>query len=60
MARSFVALRNVDPGFEAAGVMTFSFSLPDAEYPDEDQVLDFHRRLTERLMALCQVLLVWA
>lgn len=49
MFRSFVALRKVDPGFEAAGLMTFRFALPYAEYTEPDQVLQFQRQLTERL-----------
>jgi len=52
MARSFVALRGVDPGFEAAGLLTFSYALPDVEYPEATQVLDFHRQLTDRLAAM--------
>ena len=34
MARSFRALRRVDPGFAAADRLTFRLSLPTAEYPD--------------------------
>ncbi len=49
MLRSFLALRNVDPGFEATGLMTFRFALPGAEYGDPQQVLDFHRRLSDEL-----------
>jgi len=49
MLRSFVALQDVDPGFESAGLMTFRFGLPGAEYQDPRQVLDFHRELSERL-----------
>jgi predicted permease len=49
MLRSFVALRNVHPGFEPAGLLTFRFGLPGAEYADPQQVLDFHRQLSDRL-----------
>ncbi len=49
MLRSFVALRKVDPGFDPAGLMTFRFALPYAEYSDPHQVLDFQRRLHDRL-----------
>jgi len=52
MLRSFSALRDVDPGFEAEGLLTFQYSLPEAEYADAALVLDFHRRLTERLAAI--------
>ena len=49
MIRSFIALRGVDPGFEPAGLMTFRFALPRAEYPEGAQVLDFSRQLSDRL-----------
>ena len=39
MVRSFIAIRDVDPGFEPAGLLTFSFGLPDAEYPGGAEVL---------------------
>jgi predicted permease len=52
MFRSFVAIRNVDPGFEPEGVMTFRYGLPDAEYPEAQGVVDFQRRLTDRLAAM--------
>ena len=52
MLRSFVALRSVEPGFEAAGLMTFRFGLPRAEYEDGGLVLDFHKRLSDRLAAM--------
>jgi predicted permease len=52
MLRSFAALRDVDPGFEAEGLLTFAYSLPEAEYADAAMVIDFHRRLSERLRAL--------
>lgn len=49
MLRSFVALRDVDPGFEAAGLMTFRFALPGAEYTEPAGVLGFQRELSDRL-----------
>ena len=52
MLRSFIALRRVDPGFESEGSMTFSLALPRAEYPEPGRVLDFHRRLNDRLAAI--------
>ncbi len=33
MARSFVKLREVDPGFQARNVLTMRIALPDAKYP---------------------------
>jgi predicted permease len=52
MLRSFVALRNVDTGFEPAGLLTFRFALPGAEYDDPAQVLAFHQQLSDRLTAI--------
>ena len=52
MLRSFLGLRNVNPGFDAAGLLTFRFALPGAEYPNAQQVVDFHRRLGDRLGTL--------
>lgn len=49
MARSFVALRGVDAGFEDDERMTFKVSLPVAEYPEAEDVSAFHRSLQERL-----------
>ncbi len=52
MARSFWALRKVDPGFDTEGVLTFRVSLPAAEYPDGDDTVLFYRRLFENLRGL--------
>ncbi|MEM7417021.1 MAG: ABC transporter permease [Gemmatimonadota bacterium] len=60
MLRSFNALRTVDPGFAPDGVLTFAIGLPNAEYSEPSQVLDFHRQLDERLAALPGVSLVGA
>jgi len=49
MMRSFVALRGVDPGFDADGLLTFSIGLPTGEYDEPREVLDFHRQLIDRL-----------
>lgn len=47
--RSFVHLRNVDPGFRTEGVLSVQISVPSARYPDRDQVLSFWDRLGEML-----------
>jgi predicted permease len=52
MLRSFMALRDVDLGFEPAGLLTFRFALPGAEYESGEPILAFHRELTERLRTL--------
>ncbi len=51
MLRSFQSLRNVDPGFEPAGVLTFRLTLPAGEYPDRDTRLAFHQTLHDGLSA---------
>jgi putative ABC transport system permease protein len=52
MARSFVRLASVDPGFVAEGVLTFRLSLPSRQYPEDVAAVAFHDRLIERLRAL--------
>ncbi len=52
MARSFLAMRAIDPGFAADHRLTFRIALPEAEYPDEGTVEGFYRRLQERLSAV--------
>jgi predicted permease len=52
MARSFWALRKMDPGFDTEGVLTFRVSLPEAEYPDRGDAVLFYRRLFEDLRGL--------
>jgi len=52
LLRSFWNLSQVDPGFEAGGVLSFQISLPEASYPETAQVESFYARLTERLAAL--------
>ncbi len=50
-ARSFLALRNVDLGFQPEQRMTFAIGLSDVAYPDVESVEAFYRRLTERIAA---------
>ncbi len=52
MARTFMELRNVDPGFESADRITFRVALPEAEWEDTDAVRLFHRQLQERMAAI--------
>lgn len=52
LARSFVSLNRVDPGFEPEGVVTFSVNLPFGRYPtagDRDRAV---RALHERFTAI--------
>jgi putative ABC transport system permease protein len=52
MVRSFQQLRSVDPGFDAAGVMTFRLSPPPSKYPGGDGTAQFYDQLLERLEAI--------
>jgi predicted permease len=49
MLRSFASLQNVDPGFEAEGLMTFRLFLPPNTYPDAQSQMTFFNQLVERL-----------
>jgi putative ABC transport system permease protein len=52
MARSFDALRSVDPGFAADNVLTFSVRPPLTKYQGAEAVAQFYDRLIERLAAI--------
>jgi putative ABC transport system permease protein len=52
LIKSFRHLRDVRPGFNAAGVLTMSISLPYAKYPENAQRAQFFERLLENLPAL--------
>jgi putative ABC transport system permease protein len=59
MARSFVNLRNVDPGFSAQNVLTMRIPLPEAKYPIPGTVdsppppaLRFSEQLLQRARAV--------
>lgn len=49
--RSFIQLRNVDPGFEVEGVLSVHLSTPEARYAEREDVLAFWSQLTENLEA---------
>ena len=49
--KSFLRLRNVDPGFRADQVLTLRASLPIAKYPEGDEI-PFYKRVDERLQVL--------
>ena len=49
MVRSFQALRSVDPGFSANGVLTFEVRPLRTKYPKPEAVAQFYERLFERL-----------
>jgi putative ABC transport system permease protein len=52
MARSFDRLRNVQPGFDASGILTMRVALPRAAYRDAASVAQFHERLLGEALAL--------
>jgi putative ABC transport system permease protein len=52
LARSFVALQSVKPGFDVGNALTFSVSLPDAAYATEARRAAFFEELIPRLEAL--------
>ncbi|HJT81213.1 MAG TPA: ABC transporter permease, partial [Chthoniobacterales bacterium] len=52
LINSFVRLRNVDPGFRAANVLTMTIVLPEARYPDRVRRSIFYDELIRRVEAL--------
>ena len=52
LGRSFVALLETDPGFDATGVTSFGLGLPEARYDDELEILGFHHDLHRQLAEL--------
>jgi putative ABC transport system permease protein len=51
MGRSFLLLRNVDPGFDTQGVVGVQFTIPSARYAERDQVLAFYDQFAEAMEA---------
>ena len=49
MLRSFASMRQVDPGFDSANVLTMRMQLPRAKYPDDSARIRFFREVTERV-----------
>jgi predicted permease len=60
MVRSFQALRSVDPGFSADGVLTFEVWPLPTKYKEAEAGAQFYDRLIERLEAVPGVALVGA
>jgi putative ABC transport system permease protein len=52
LIKSFVRLRNTNPGFDAGGTLTASVSLPSVKYATDDQIRNFYTRATERVSRL--------
>jgi putative ABC transport system permease protein len=55
LARSFVALTNVDTGYRAENVVTMSVSLPNAKYPWDQQAISFVHQVLDRVRQLPEV-----
>ncbi len=51
LLQAYTRVRQIDPGFEPRGVLTFGLYLPAASYPDEAKRLAFWNRLIERLQS---------
>ncbi|MBA3961848.1 MAG: ABC transporter permease [Chthoniobacterales bacterium] len=49
LIKSFQHLRDVRPGFNSAGVLTMSVSLPYAKYPEDAQRTQFFSQLVDRV-----------
>jgi putative ABC transport system permease protein len=52
MVRSFLHLQSVDLGYDPHNLLTLRLSLPEARYPEAQQVISFYQRLAERLERL--------
>jgi putative ABC transport system permease protein len=52
LIKSFWRLQNVNPGFNPAGALTLSVSLPRTKYPEDAQRVAFFRQLLEKVGAL--------
>ncbi|HKC85035.1 MAG TPA: FtsX-like permease family protein, partial [Blastocatellia bacterium] len=50
--RSFIGLRQVDPGFNPRNVRTISFSLPKEKYPQKELQAAFYAQLIEKVASL--------
>jgi putative ABC transport system permease protein len=52
LIRSFIRLQRVDPGFDPRNVLTAVVALPQAVYPDRNQIAPFYSQLLERVGTL--------
>jgi putative ABC transport system permease protein len=55
MARSFLAMRNVDPGFRSDNITSFNLELPGSLYEVPQQRVQFYEQLRQRIAALPRV-----
>jgi len=52
LMRSFLAVRQVTPGFSPARVLTASVAIPRSQYPLDAQVTAFYTRVIDRIQAV--------
>ncbi len=52
LIKSFLRLRDVNPGFNPAGTLTLELSLPASKYSDGAQIAGFYQQLLPRVEAL--------
>jgi putative ABC transport system permease protein len=52
LVRSFLALQQVRPGYDATDVLTFQLFMPATRYPNAQDRSEFFKQLEERLQAL--------
>jgi predicted permease len=52
LVRTVQQVQQVDPGFDATGVLSFRVALPGSRYPNQDAFNAFSRRMQETLAAL--------
>jgi len=55
LARSFMNLRSIEPGFEPSHVMTMTLDLPESRYNSVPAMQAFHQRLLDSLSSLPEV-----
>jgi putative ABC transport system permease protein len=55
MIKSFLRLQAVDPGFKTENLLTLRVTVPGTKYPEDAQVVAFHRQALERLKSLPDV-----
>lgn len=52
LIQSFLALQHTDPGFETENLLTVRVTLPEALYPEDEQVFSISEEIRARLAAL--------
>jgi putative ABC transport system permease protein len=52
LVRSFVALKEIDPGFRAGGTLSLRLAIPRQKYPSDEKVAAFCRQVLEQVRAL--------